>query len=72
MNKIRFEEGKEFYETPYKSKDKRGRPSTQMLIYKEELKKKEEVERMKRENYVVMKVDEELIDHINELKASGQ
>lgn len=42
-----------------------------MLIYKEELKKKEEVERLRRENYVVMKVDEELIDHINELQANG-
>ena len=46
MNKIRYEDGKEFFETPYKSKDRRGRPSTQMLIYKEELKKKEEVERL--------------------------
>jgi hypothetical protein len=43
-----------------------------MLIYKEELKKKQEVERLKRENYVVMKVDEELIEHINELRESGQ
>lgn len=42
-----------------------------MLIYKEELKKKEEVERLKRENYVVMKVDEDLIDHINELREKG-
>ncbi len=72
MNKIRYEDGKEFYETPYKSMDRRGRPSTQMLIYKEELKKKEEVERLKRENYVVMKVDEDLIEHINELREKGQ
>ena len=43
-----------------------------MIIYKEELKKKEEVDRLKRENYVIMKVDENLIDHINELKAGGE
>ncbi len=72
MHKVRFEDGKEFFETPYKSKDRRGRPSTQMIMYKEELKKKEEVERLKRENYVIMKVDEALIDQINELKASGE
>jgi hypothetical protein len=40
-------------------------------MYKEELKKKEEVERLKRENYVIMKVDENLIDQINELKSQG-
>jgi len=28
MNKIQFSEGKELYENPYKSKDRRGRPST--------------------------------------------
>ena len=28
MNKVVFEEGKEYYENPYKSKDRRGRPST--------------------------------------------
>jgi vacuolar-type H+-ATPase subunit F/Vma7 len=43
-----------------------------MLIYKEELKKKEEVERLKRENYVVMKVDEDLAEHINDLREKGQ
>jgi hypothetical protein len=37
MNKVIIEEGKEIYENPYKSKDRRGRPSTQMLLYKEEL-----------------------------------
>jgi len=42
-----------------------------MLIYKEELKKKQEVERLKRENYMLMKVDEGLIDQINEMKANG-
>ena len=28
MNKVKYGEGKEWYETPYKSKDRRGRPST--------------------------------------------
>jgi hypothetical protein len=28
MGKVNFSDGKEVYETPYKSKDKRGRPST--------------------------------------------
>jgi hypothetical protein len=45
MNKIQYEDGKELYENPFKSKDKRGRPSTQLLLYKEELKRKEEEEK---------------------------
>ena len=28
LGKVNFSDGKEIYETPYKSKDKRGRPST--------------------------------------------
>ncbi len=28
MGKITYEEGKEFYDNPFKSKDRRGRPST--------------------------------------------
>ncbi len=28
MNKITFQDGKEFYDNPYKSNDRRGRPST--------------------------------------------
>jgi hypothetical protein len=28
MNKITFENGKELYDNPFKSKDRRGRPST--------------------------------------------
>ena len=57
MNKIGFEEGKEFYETPFKSKDKRGRPSTQMLLYKEEMRKKEEVEKQLKENPMLSNID---------------
>lgn len=46
MNKIHKEDGKEYYDNPFKSKDKRGRPSTQLLLYREELKKKEEDDRI--------------------------
>jgi hypothetical protein len=42
MNRVAIEGERELYENPYKSKDKRGRPSTQLLLYREELKKKEE------------------------------
>ena len=28
MNRIHYDDGKEFYDNPFKSKDKRGRPST--------------------------------------------
>ena len=45
MNKITFENGKEMYENPFKSKDRRGRPSTQLLLYREEMRKKEEMEK---------------------------
>jgi hypothetical protein len=42
MGKISISEGKEVYENPYKSNDKRGRPSTQLLLYREQQKKIEE------------------------------
>ena len=35
MGKINISDGKEVYENPYKSNDKRGRPSTQLLLYRE-------------------------------------
>ena len=42
MGKINYEVGKDLYENPYKSNDKRGRPSTQLLLYREEQRKLEE------------------------------
>ena len=65
MNKVIIEEGKEIYENPYKSKDRRGRPSTQMLLYKEELRKKEEIEKMIKENPMLANID------ISQITASG-
>jgi hypothetical protein len=50
LGKVIYEDGKEFYENPFKSKDRRGRPSTQMLIYKEEMRKKEELEKQLKDN----------------------
>ncbi len=37
MGKVRFEDGgaKEFYENPYKSKDRRGRPPAHMQLFNE-------------------------------------
>jgi hypothetical protein len=65
MNKVIIEEGKEIYENPYKSKDRRGRPSTQMLLYKEELRKKEEIEKMIKENPMLTNID------ISQITAAG-
>ena len=65
MNKVVFEDGKEIYENPYKSKDKRGRPSTQMLLYKEEMRKKEEIENLIKENPMLSNID------ISQITASG-
>ena len=41
MTKVAYEGGKEFYENPYKARDRRGRPSTQMILFQEEMKKRE-------------------------------
>jgi|LauGreDrversion4_2_1035121.scaffolds.fasta_scaffold466291_2 hypothetical protein len=47
MGKISFLEGKEMYENPYKSNDKRGRPSTQLLLFREQQRKIEEEKHQK-------------------------
>jgi hypothetical protein len=57
MGKVKYENGKEIYENPYKSKDRRGRPSTQMLLYKEEMRKKEEIEKMIKDNPMLTNID---------------
>lgn len=49
MGKISISDGKELYENPYKSNDKRGRPSTQLLLYREQQKKLEEEKQGKQE-----------------------
>jgi hypothetical protein len=34
MGKITIEDGKEMYDNPYKARDRRGRPSSQMILFK--------------------------------------
>ena len=41
MNKVQKIDDKEMYENPYKAKDRRGRPSTQIGMFNEELKKRD-------------------------------
>ena len=41
MNKVQKIEDKEIYENPYKVKDRRGRPPSQMLLFNEEIKNRE-------------------------------
>jgi hypothetical protein len=65
MNKVVFEDGKEIYENPYKSKDRRGRPSTQMLLYKEEMRKKDEIDKLIKDNPMLSNID------ISQITATG-
>jgi hypothetical protein len=55
----------EIYESPYKSKDRRGRPSTQMLLFKEEMRKKEEIEKLAKDNPMLTNID------ISQITAAG-
>lgn len=41
MSKVQLENEIEHFENPYKTKDRRGRPSTQMILYQEEMRRRE-------------------------------